>query len=54
MEKVSCGMLFGMKFSQPIVPGLVVALIAFIAFSYIKPPKHETTELVPEGETAVQ
>ena len=54
MEKVSGGMLFGMKFSQPIVPGLVVALIAFIAFSYIKPPKHETTELVPEGETAVQ
>ncbi len=40
--------LFGYKFEQSIVPGLVVAFIAFIVFSLIFPPKEKTTELKPE------
>lgn len=50
LEHVSGGMLFGIKFSQPIVPGLVAALIFFLIFSYIMPPKELTTELAPEAE----
>ena len=39
---------FGYKFEQSIVPGLVVALIAFLVFSAIFPPKNQTTELKAE------
>jgi SSS family solute:Na+ symporter len=42
--------LFGIKFSQPIIPGLVAAFIGFIVFSKIMPPEHETTELAPEED----
>lgn len=50
LENVSGGMLFGIKFSQPILPGLVVAFIAFVIFSLLMPPKVETTELAPEED----
>ena len=50
MEQISGGILFGIKFSQPIIPGLVAAFICFIIFSYLKPPAVETTELAPEEE----
>lgn len=49
MERVSGGSLFGIHFSQTIVPGLVVALIFFVAFSLIFPAKNETTELAEES-----
>lgn len=48
MERISGGMLFGIKFSQTIVPGLVVALISFVVFSLIFPSKNDTTELIME------
>ena len=35
---------------QPIIPGLVAGFICFILFSYIMPPKVETTELAPEED----
>ena len=47
LEKISGSMLFGMKVSQPIIPGLVVALVFFLVFSKIFPPKVKTTELAP-------
>ena len=47
LEHVSKGVLFGIKFSQSIIPGLVAAFIAFIVFSKLMPPKVETTELAP-------
>ena len=50
LEKISGGMLFGMKVSQPIIPGLVVALVFFLVFSKIFPPKEKTTELAPEED----
>ena len=50
LEKISGSMLFGMKVSQPIIPGLVVALVFFLAFSKIFPPKVKTTELAPEED----
>jgi len=50
LERVSKGMLFGIKFSQPIIPGLVAGLICFVAFSLIMPPTELTTELVPEED----
>ena len=50
LEHVSKGMLFGIKFSQPIIPGLVAAFICFIIFSYAMPPKVESTELAPEED----
>lgn len=50
LEKVSKGMLFGMKISQPIIPGLLVALVFFVIFSLIFPPKVKTTELAPEED----
>ena len=50
LEHISGGILFGIKFSQPIIPGLVAAFICFIIFSYLKPPAVETTELAPEEE----
>lgn len=33
---------------DPILPGLLVSLIVFLAFSFIAPSKRETTELMPE------
>ena len=50
LEKISGGMLFGMKVSQPIIPGLVVALVFFLVFSKIFPPKVMYTELAPEED----
>jgi SSS family solute:Na+ symporter len=50
LEKISGGMLFGVKFSQPIIPGLVVGLVFFLIFSKIMPPKEFTTELAPEED----
>ena len=50
LEKISGGMLFGMKVSQPIIPGLVVALVFFLMFSKIFPPKVKSTELAPEED----
>ena len=50
LEHVSKGMLFGIKFSQPIIPGLAAAFICFIIFSLAMPPEKETTELTPEED----
>ena len=50
LEKISGGMLFGMKVSQPIIPGLVVALVFFLVFSKIFPPKVQSTALAPEED----
>ena len=50
LEKISGGMLFGMKVGQPIIPGLVVALVFFLAFSMLMPPKNKTTELALEED----
>ena len=50
LEKISGGVLFGMKLSQPIVPGLVVALVFFLVFSKLFPPKEQTTELAYEED----
>ncbi|WP_312939638.1 sodium:solute symporter family protein [Oscillibacter sp.] len=48
LEHISKGVLFGIKFSQPVIPGLVAAFICFIIFSLLMPPKVETTELAAE------
>ena len=45
LEQFTHGVLFGVKLGQPIIPGLVVGLVAFVAFSKIFPPKEYTTEL---------
>ena len=50
LEKISGGVLFGLKVSQPIIPGLVVALVFFLVFSKIFPPKVKSTELAPEED----
>ena len=50
LEKISGGVLFGIKLSQPIIPGLVVGLVFFLVFSLIFPPKARTTELAPEED----
>ena len=50
LEKISGSMLFGMKVSQPIIPGLVVALVFFLVFSKLFPPKVKSTELAPEED----
>lgn len=50
LEKISKGMLFGMKVSQPIIPGLLVGLVFFLIFSKVMPPKEQTTELAPEED----
>ena len=47
LEKISGGVLFGMKLSQPIIPGLIVGLVFFLLFSKLFPPKVQTTELSP-------
>lgn len=50
LEKISGGVLFGMKLSQPIIPGLLVGLVFFLIFSKLFPPKVRTTELAPEED----
>ncbi len=50
LEKISGGVLFGVKLSQPIVPGLLVALVFFLVFSKLFPPKEPTTELAYEED----
>lgn len=50
LEQFSGGMLLNMKVSQPIVPGLVVALVFFLVFSKIFPPQKQTTELAYEED----
>lgn len=50
LEKISGGVLFGVKLSQPIIPGLIVGLIFFLIFSKIFPPKVQSTELAPEED----
>ena len=50
LEKISGSMLFGMKVSQPIIPGLVVGLVFFLVFSKLFPPKVKSTELAPEED----
>lgn len=50
LEKISGGMLFGMKLSQPIIPGLIVGLVFFLIFSKLFPPKEKSTELAPEED----
>lgn len=48
LENISGGSLFGIQFSQPIVPGLIAGLLAFLIFSIAMPPKNKTTELAEE------
>lgn len=50
LEKFTGGVLFGVKLSQPIIPGLVVGLVFFLVFSKIFPPKEQTTELAYEED----
>lgn len=50
LEQFSKGMLFGIHFSQTVVPGLVAAFIFFILFSWLMPSKKMSTELEPEEE----
>lgn len=50
LEKISGSVLFGMKLTQPIIPGLIVGLVFFVVFSLIFPPKLKTTELAPEED----
>ena len=50
LEKVSGGVLFGVKLSQPIIPGLLVGLAFFLLFSKIMPPEQQTTDLAPEDD----
>ena len=50
LEKISGSVLFGVKLSQPIIPGLVVGLVFFLVFSKLFPPKVKTTELAPEED----
>lgn len=49
LENISGGKLFGIQFSQPIVPGLIAGLLAFLIFSIAMPPKNKTTELAEES-----
>lgn len=50
LENFSDGNLFGIHFGQPIVPGLIAGLIAFLIFSVAMPPKERTTELAAEEQ----
>ena len=50
LEHISKGYLFGLHFSQAIIPGLVFAFIGFIVFSIIFPPQNPSTELTHEDE----
>ena len=50
VDNIKHGMLFGMKLSQPIIPGLIVALIFFLVFSNVFPPKNAASELAYEED----
>ena len=50
VDNIRHGMLFGMKLSQPIIPGLIVTLVFFLVFSKLFPPKNPTTELAYEED----
>ena len=50
LEKFSSSMLFGVRMSQPIIPGLIVGLVFFLVFSKLFPPKVASTELTPEED----
>jgi len=50
LEHVSKGMLFGIHFSQAIIPGLVAAFFGFMVFSILMPPAKEGTELAEEAD----
>lgn len=50
LDNFSGRTLFGFTFSQSIVPGLAVALVFFLVFSKLFPPKVRTTELAPEED----
>ena len=43
-------MLFGIHFSQAIIPGLIAAFIGFMVFSILMPPAKEGTELAEEAD----
>jgi solute:Na+ symporter, SSS family len=48
LEQISSGVLFGIKIGQPILPGLLVAFLAFVVFSKLFPPREYTTQLAPD------
>ena len=50
LEHISKGVLLGIKFSQPIIPGLAAGFIAFIVFSKLMPPEKATTERTYEED----
>ena len=50
LEHFSDGCIFGIHFSQTIIPGLVAAFIGFMLFSKLIPAKVETLELAPEED----
>ena len=50
LEKISGSVLFGMKLTQPIIPGLIVGLVFFVVFSKLFPPKVQSTELSYEED----
>lgn len=50
LEQFSKGYLFGIHFSQAIIPGLIFAFIGFMIFSLAFPPKHPGTELTHEDD----
>jgi SSS family solute:Na+ symporter len=50
LEQFSKGYLFGIHFSQAIIPGLFFAFIGFMIFSLAFPPKHPGTELTQEDD----
>lgn len=50
IEQFSKGYLFGIHFSQAIIPGLVFAFIGFVIFSIAFPPKNPGTELLEEED----
>lgn len=50
LEQFSKGYLFGIHFSQAIIPGLVFAFIGFVIFSIAFPPKNPGTELIEEED----
>ena len=50
LEQFSKGYLFGIHFSQAIIPGLFFAFIGFMIFSLAFPPKHPGTELTHEDD----
>ena len=50
IEQFSKGYLFGIHFSQAIIPGLVFAFIGFVILSIAFPPKNPGTELLEEED----